>query len=151
MNTTSRTTIALMSLLSVAALIALPIPAGASTSTQQARASRLPATGQNVATAPAECFELRSAGLSAQADPTAPFDGVGVVSMNGGDFIIVRLSVVPTNDLSAGYIETTSHTITFPADPGQPWDGVVVHTDDVVERVPLTPGYPSLHQRHHRC
>jgi hypothetical protein len=112
--------------------------------TDSTAATTTPPDEASASSTPSNCFDVRSAGLSAQADPASPFDGVGVVSMGGDDVVVIQTSVVPTNDLSAGYIDATRHTITFPSDPGRPWDGVVVLTEDVVERVPLTPGIHPL-------
>jgi hypothetical protein len=91
----------------------------------------------------AACFDVEMAGLSAQAAPTAPFDGIAVTRI-GDELILVETSAVATNDLSMGHIEATSHTLTFPTAPGRPWDGAVVVTVDQVELLPLTPGVHPL-------
>jgi hypothetical protein len=83
------------------------------------------------------------AGLSAQADPDAPFDGLAVTRIDG-EMIVVATSAQPVNDLAMGHIEAMQHTLRFPSDPGRPWDGAMVVTLDEVELVPLTPGVHPL-------
>lgn len=96
------------------------------------------------ATVEAACFEVDMAGLSARADPDAPFDGIAVTRIDD-ELILVETSAATTNDPAMGHIEATRHTLTFPSDPGRPWDGAVVVTVDEVELLPLIPGVHPLH------
>jgi hypothetical protein len=93
--------------------------------------------------ASADCFDVAMAGLSAQADANAPFDGAAITRIDG-EVIVVATSAEPVNDLAMGHIEATRHTLTFPSDPGRPWDGAVVVTIDEVELIPLTPAIHPL-------
>lgn len=95
------------------------------------------------AAAAAACFDVDMAGLSAQADPTGPFDGIAVTRIDD-ELLLVSTSAATTNDLSIGHIEATSHTLTFPSAPGRPWDGAVVVTIDEVQLLPTTPGIHPL-------
>ena len=134
----------------VAAVVghAVPAAAGHEASPMADKRGREPVATEEEAApaapaAPAACFDVDMVGLSAQRGRTAPFDGIAVARLDE-QLIVVAVSAVTTNDLSMGHIEATSHTLTFPSDPGRPWDGAVVVTVDDVDLVPLTPGVHPL-------